>query len=362
MKKIIFLDRDGTIIREPANEQIDSFEKLEFLPGVISNLSKICKETDYELVMVTNQDGLGTALHPEKNFWPPHNMMLKILETEGVDFLEILIDKSLPEDNALTRKPQTGLLKHYIDGNYDLKNSFVIGDRITDIELAQNLNANAIFISEKIDKRAVLTTRDWDEIYEFLVKQPRKIELIRKTKETEVVLSLNLDGTGKAKISTGIGFFNHMLLQICKHGEFDISISVKGDLDVDEHHSIEDTALILGKAFKLVLGSKKGIQRYGFLLPMDDSLAQVAVDFGGRPFLVWNANFKREKVGDMPTEMFSHFFKSFSNSAKCNINIKADGDNEHHKIEAIFKAFAKAVKMAVLRTGSREIPSTKGTL
>jgi imidazoleglycerol-phosphate dehydratase / histidinol-phosphatase len=362
-KKVLFIDRDGTIVIEPPIDyQLDSLEKLEFYPGVFQGLGKIVKELDYELVMVTNQDGLGTDSFPEETFWPSHNKMLKAFENEGIVFSDILIDKSFPEDNAPTRKPRTGLLNKYIHGDYDLENSYVLGDRETDIELAQNLGAKGIFISNNKLDSAILTTESWEEIYQYLKSKPREGEVHRKTNETDIKIYLNLDGSGKSSIHTGIGFFDHMLEQISKHGNIDLNINVNGDLEIDEHHTIEDVALTLGETFLNALGSKKGIERYGFLLPMDDCLAQVGIDFGGRPWLVWDADFKREMIGEMPSEMFMHFFKSFSDTAKCNLNIKAEGDNEHHKIEAIFKAFAKSIKMAVSKTNNYSIPSTKGTL
>ena len=362
MKKVLFIDRDGPLVIEPPEDyQLDSLEKLEFYPGVFQNLAKIASELDFELVMVTNQDGLGTDSFPEETFWPAHDKMMLAFENEGVKFSEVLIDKSFPEDNAETRKPRTGLLQKYIHGSYDLEKSFVIGDRLTDVELASNLGAQGILISEEQSNEAVLTTTSWKEIYEFLKGQPRTAEVRRKTNETDISIRINLDGTGKAEIDTGIGFFDHMLEQIARHGNLDLNIKVSGDLDIDEHHTIEDTAITLGEVFNEALGSKKGIERYGFLLPMDESLAQVAIDFGGRPWLVWDAEFTREKIGEMPTEMFYHFFKSFTDSARANLNIKVEGDNEHHKIEAIFKAFAKSIKMAVAQTGGG-IPSTKGSL
>ncbi|CAG5081337.1 bifunctional histidinol-phosphatase/imidazoleglycerol-phosphate dehydratase HisB [Parvicella tangerina] len=361
-KKVLFIDRDGTLVIEPPIDyQLDSFEKLEFYPGVFRNLSKIVEELDYELVMVTNQDGLGTDSFPENTFWPAQNKIIQAFKNEGVTFSAILIDKSFPEDNAPTRKPRTGLLNEYIYGDYDLENSYVIGDRETDIELAKNLGAQGIFIGKNAED-AVLATENWSEIYAYLKSKPRIGSVTRKTKETQIEVTVNLDGNGKKAINTGLGFFDHMLEQIVKHGNIDLSIDVKGDLFVDEHHTIEDTALALGAAFKDALGSKKGIERYGWLLPMDDCLAQVALDFGGRPWIEWDAQFSREKIGDCPTEMFFHFFKSFSDAAMCNLNIKAEGENEHHKIEAIFKGFAKAIKMAVQKTGNYSIPSTKGTL
>ncbi|MFV0529872.1 MAG: bifunctional histidinol-phosphatase/imidazoleglycerol-phosphate dehydratase HisB [Flavobacteriales bacterium] len=362
MKKVLFIDRDGTLVIEPPIDyQLDNLEKLEFYPGVFQWLSKIVTELDYELVMVTNQDGLGTESFPEDTFCPAQNKIIQAFKNEGILFKEVLIDKSFPEDNAPTRKPRTGLLNSYIYGNYDLTNSYVIGDRATDIELATNLKAKGIYIGEK-NEEAVLCTKSWNDIYNFLKSVPRKASIIRKTKETTIEITVNFDGSGQSKLDTGIGFFDHMLEQIAKHGNMDLEIIVKGDLDVDEHHTIEDVGITLGDAFLQALGNKKGIERYGFLLPMDDCLAQVAIDFGGRPWLVWEADFKREMIGKMPTEMFMHFFKSFSDSAKCNLNIKAEGENEHHKIEAIFKAFAKAVKKAISKTDHYNIPSTKGIL
>ena len=362
MKKVLFIDRDGTLVIEPPLDyQLDSLEKLEYYPGVFQGLSKIVAELDYELVMVTNQDGLGTSSFPEDTFWPAHNKMLQAFKNEGIEFSEILIDRSFPEENAPTRKPNTGLLNKYIFGDYDLENSYVVGDRATDIELAKNLKSKSVFIGDS-NEMATLSTTNWNEIYQFLKAIPRKVEINRKTKETDIKVELNLDGSGKGSFSTGIGFFDHMLEQISKHGNIDLNIDVKGDLEIDEHHTIEDVALTLGDAFLQALGSKKGIERYGFLLPMDECLAQVAIDFGGRPWLVWEANFEREMIGEMPTEMFMHFFKSFTDAAKCNLNIKAEGENEHHKIEAIFKAFAKAIKMAKMKTENYSIPSTKGIL
>ena len=363
MKKALFIDRDGTIVIEPpVDYQLDSLEKLEFYPGVFSNLSKIAQELDFELVMVTNQDGLGTDSFPEDTFWPTHNKVLKAFENEGVVFDEILIDRSFPEDMAPTRKPRTGLLNKYIYGDYDLANSYVIGDRETDIELGENLGAQGIFIGDSCSRETALTTTSWAEIYNFLTAIPRKVSNRRKTKETDIEITVDLDGTGVNEISTGLGFFDHMLEQIAKHGGIDLTVKVDGDLEIDEHHTIEDVAITLGETFAQALGSKKGIERYGFLLPMDDCLSQVAIDFGGRPWLVWEADFKREMIGEMPTEMFMHFFKSFSDGAKCNLNIKAEGENEHHKIESIFKGFAKAIKMAVRKTGEKTIPSTKGVI
>jgi len=378
MKKVLFIDRDGTIVLEPENYQLDSLEKLEFYPQSFQYLAKIANELDYELAMVTNQDGLGTDSFPEDTFWPTQNFILKAFENEGVLFDEIFVDRSFPEDNAPTRKPRTGMLIKYIDNpEYDLANSFVLGDRLTDVELAKNLGAKAIFMNmtdgigsneisskrEVLDDTIILQTTDWKRIYEFLKLEARSASITRKTNETDIFIDLNLDGTGKSKIETGIAFFDHMLDQIARHGQMDLGVLVKGDLEVDEHHTIEDTAIALGEVFAKALGNKLGIERYGFCLPMDDCLAQVAIDFGGRNWLVWEAEFKREMVGKMPTEMFYHFFKSFSDGAKANINIKAEGTNEHHKIEAIFKAFAKAIKVAVKRDTEKMIlPSTKGML
>jgi len=364
-KKVLFIDRDGTIIVEPPEDyQVDSLEKLEFVPRAISNLRKIADELDYRLVMVTNQDGLGTDAFPEETFWPAHNKMLRILENEGIKFDEILIDRSFEHENKPTRKPGIALLTHYLEGDYDLNNSFVIGDRATDVQLAHNLGTKAIRIHDQKDENAELTTSDWDEIFRYLQLPPRKADISRKTRETNIRVSVNLDGSGQTNIHTGISFFDHMLDQLGKHSNLDLEIFVEGDLDVDEHHTIEDTALALGEAFLLALDDKKGTNRYGFVLPMDDALAQVALDFGGRPWLVWDATFKREKIGEMPTEMFYHFFKSFSDTSKCNLNVKVEGTNEHHKIEAIFKAWAKAIKMAVQRNVNEldALPSTKGKL
>lgn len=363
MKKVLFIDRDGTIIQEPEDEQVDSFEKLEFLPGAISNLKKIASEMDFELVMVTNQDGLGTDSFPEDTFWPVQNKMLTILSRECVKFDEIIIDRTFPEDNAPTRKPGIALLKRYINGKYELTNSYVIGDRKTDVQFAKNLKCKAILISDKKNKDADLTTDSWDDIYNFLKYPPRIQTVERTTKETSIQLEINLDGQGKSKIKSGIGFFDHMLELFAKHSGCDLIAKIKGDLHVDEHHMVEDTAIVLGKAIAKALGDKRGIERYGFLLPMDESLAQVAIDFSGRGEFVWKAKFKREMVGEMPTELFYHFFKSFSYSARCNLHIKVSGKNEHHKIEAIFKAFARAIKMAIHRDPkSNEIPSSKGII
>ncbi len=376
-QKVLFIDRDGTIIKETTDEQIDAFEKMTFYPKVFTWLGKIAQELNYELVMITNQDGLGTSVFPEESFWPVHNFIIKSFENEGVVFSKIFLDRSFPEDNKDTRKPGTGLLTEYFSDDYDLENSFVIGDRLTDMELAKNLGAKGIFINDntnlgegetsvsdqELDTFMALESNDWQKIYEFLKGKDRVATLSRKTNETDIQITLNLDGSGKSTMNTGIAFFDHMLEQIARHGHMDLEISVQGDLEVDEHHTIEDTAIALGEVFAKALGTKLGIERYGFCLPMDDCLAQVAIDFGGRNWLVWEAEFKREMIGKMPTEMFFHFFKSFTDGAKANLNIKAEGINEHHKIEAIFKAFAKAIKAAVKQDKEKMIlPSTKGML
>lgn len=376
-QKILFIDRDGTMVKEPADEVVNSFEKIVFYPKCLSFLSKIARELDYKLVMVTNQDGLGTAVYPENTFWPVHNFIMQTFENEGVIFDKVFIDRTFPHENATTRKPKIGLLTEYLSDAYDLKNSFVIGDRLTDVELAKNLGCNAIFINdntflgtteieskkEELQNFILLESNNWEQIYTFLKLENRTASIARKTNETDINIVLNLDGTGKSDIKTGLPFFDHMLDQIARHGQMDLNIQVIGDLQVDEHHTIEDTAIALGEVFAKALGNKLGIERYGFCLPMDDCLAQVALDFGGRNWLVWDADFKREKIGEMPTEMFFHFFKSFSDGAKANLNIKADGTNEHHKIEAIFKAFAKAIKAAVKQDPEKMIlPSTKGLL
>jgi imidazoleglycerol-phosphate dehydratase / histidinol-phosphatase len=373
MKKVLFIDRDGTLIHEPAEDpQIDSLDELKFIPGVFTWLGKIARETDYELVMVTNQDGLGTASFPEETFWPVQHMIINTLAGEGIHFKEIHIDGSLPHENKPTRKPGIGMLGKYFSDEYDLKDSIVIGDRLTDIEMAKNLGATGILLNdgslkEKLNEKelnsvCLLITNTWKDIYEAVL--PGRLSHVqRTTKETDINVSVKLNGAGKSNIQTGLGFFDHMLDQLARHGLVDLEITVKGDLHIDEHHTIEDTGLALGEAFSKALGDKRGIERYGFCLPMDDCLAQVTIDFGGRPWLVWEAEFKRERIGEMPTEMFFHFFKSFSDTARCNLNIKAEGTNEHHKIEAIFKAFAKAVKMAVRKDPfNDQLPSTKGTL
>lgn len=382
MKKVLFLDRDGTLILEPADYQIDSLEKLRYYPGVFTWLGRIVRECGYTLVMVTNQDGLGTASFPEENFWPAQQAMLEALAGEGITFESVHIDRSFPQDNAPTRKPRTGMLTSYLAtdsaGNplWDLANSFVIGDRLTDVELAYNLGAKAIWLyndptlglgeatgdEHRFERTIALQTTSWEEVYRFLRLQSRTARVQRTTHETDILVELDLDGSGKADISTGIGFFDHMLHQISRHAGVNLRIQVKGDLEVDEHHTVEDTALALGEAFHQALADKVGLARYGFALPMDDTLARVAIDFGGRPWLIWKAKFKREKIGDMPTEMFYHFFKSFADAARCNLYIKAQGDNEHHKIEAIFKALARAVRMAIRRDPDGLLPSTKGAL
>lgn len=379
MKKVLFIDRDGTLINEaPPTYQVDSFDKLGFYPGMFTWMNKIATELDFELVMVSNQDGLGTASYPENTFWPIQQFVLKSLENENIIFSNIHIDRTFPADNAPTRKPNTGMLTGYLDNEeYDIAGSYVIGDRITDVQLAKNLGCKAIWLNNDANLGAAelsdtqsdlqtvisLETTNWKAVYEFLKLGQRIIQHERNTNETKISLSLNLDGNGRANIDTGLHFFNHMLEQLSRHSGIDMTLNVNGDLHIDEHHTIEDTGIALGEAFALALGNKKGIERYGFTLPMDDCLAQVAIDFGGRNWLVWEADFKREKVGDMPTEMFFHFFKSFSDAAKCNINIKAEGGNEHHKIESIFKAWAKAIKAAVKRdANNQQLPSTKGIL
>jgi len=369
MKKALFIDRDGTIIREPKDFQVDSFEKLRFMPGAITNLARIAADLDYELVMVTNQDGLGTASFPTERFQPVHDFMMSVLDDEGVHFSDVLIDRSFAHENLPSRKPNTGMLGSYLSGGYDLANSYVIGDRPTDVELAANLGAQAIFIRSqhfevpRDEGRPLIEASSWAEIYELLKRPHRRAMIERKTSETNISVELDLDGQGKARIDTGLAFFDHMLEQVARHASFDLSIKASGDLHIDEHHTIEDVGIVLGEAFSNALQDKRGMERYGFVLPMDDSLAQVAIDFGGRSWVVWDAEFRREMIGKMPTEMFFHFFKSFSDKAGCNLNIKAEGTNEHHKIEAIFKAFARAVKMAVRRDKLHEsVPSTKGVV
>ncbi len=363
MKKVLFIDRDGTILIEPPDEQVDSFAKMRFLPGVISALHKITAETDYELVLVSNQDGLGTRFLPEKKFWPVHNFMLQVLADENIHFSDVLIDRTFPDDRAPTRKPGTGMLKKYMKGKYDLSNSYVIGDRLTDIQLAKNLGCQAILINKKNNKDAALTTTDWYNVYEFLAGKPRQAVVNRKSGETDITVRLNMDGSGKYRIRCRLGFLKHMLELFSRHSGFDLDMNIKGDLRVDEHHTVEDTAIVLGMALKQALRDKQGMQRYGFVLPMDEALAQVAVDLGGRSALVWKVKFKREKIGDVPTEMFYHFFKSFSDQADFNLYIRAEGENEHHKIEAIFKAMARALRMAVHRDlQGKLLPSTKGLL
>ena len=375
MKRALFIDRDGTLVIEPpVDYQLDSLEKLVFYPKVFRNLYFIRKQLDFEFVMVTNQDGLGTDSFPEDTFWPAHDKMLKTLEGEGIRFDDILIDRSFPEENSPNRKPRTGMLGRYLSGEYDLANSYVIGDRLTDMQLAANLGAKGIWLRPDDDEARqlltentaispVLITDDWDRITEYLFAGERRATIRRTTQETDMCVEVNRDGHGRTEISTGLGFFDHMLDQIGKHSGIDLTVRVKGDLEVDEHHTIEDTAIALGEALLKALGDKRGIERYGYCLPMDDCLCSVALDFGGRPWLVWDAAFHREKVGDMPTEMFLHFFKSLSDAARMNLNIKAEGTNEHHKIEGIFKALARSIKMAIRRDIYRyELPSTKGAL
>jgi imidazoleglycerol-phosphate dehydratase/histidinol-phosphatase len=381
MKRVLFIDRDGTLINEaPPTYQLDSFDKLTFYPHMFEYMRKIARETDFELVMVSNQDGLGTASFPEDTFWPLHNLVMKSLEGEGIRFSEVLIDRTYPSQNAPTRKPGTGMFTSYLNNpEYDIPNSYVIGDRITDIQLAKNLGCKGIWLNNEPALGAaeitdhinalhesgtiVLETKDWQAVYDYLKPGQRKVIHERNTKETEIKIELNIDGQGKANIITGLGFFDHMLEQIARHGKLDLTIRADGDLHIDEHHTIEDTGIALGETFAMALADKRGMERYGFALPMDDAEAKALIDFGGRSWLVWNAEFKRERVGEMPTEMFFHFFKSFSDAAKCNLNIECRGDNEHHKIEAIFKAFAKAIRMAVKRDPfSNYLPSTKGVL
>jgi imidazoleglycerol-phosphate dehydratase/histidinol-phosphatase len=365
MRKALFIDRDGTILVEPQpSQQIDSLAKFAFVPGAISALSRIARELDYELIIVSNQDGLGTASFPEETFWPAHQLMLDVLAGEGVRFAAQHIDRSFPLEQLPTRKPGTGMLSYYLDpvNGYDLANSYVIGDRATDVELALNLGCQSILLASEVHLQASFRTTDWEALYLFLRLPARISEVERTTNETQIEIRLNLDGTGQTTINTGLGFFDHMLEQLGRHSGVDLHISVKGDLHIDEHHTVEDTALALGTAFAQALGDKRGLARYGFLLPMDEALAQAAVDFSGRPWLVWNADFRREKIGDMPTELFFHFFKSFTDNARCTLNIRCEGDNEHHKIEAIFKAVAKAMRMALQREAINAIPSTKGIL
>lgn len=379
MKRVLFIDRDGTIINEaPPTYQLDAFEKLSFYPGVFTYLGRIANELDYELVIVTNQDGLGTPAFPEETFWPLHKLVMKSMEGEGIYFSEVLIDRSFPHENLPTRKPGTGLCANYLNNDaYDLANSFVIGDRITDVQLAKNLGAKAIWLNqdpglglteitdkaEDLADTIALETRTWEDIYRFLKIGLRKVSHQRNTNETKIKIELNLDGTGKASIDTGIGFFDHMVDQIARHGKLDLNLQTRGDLHIDEHHTIEDTAIALGEAFARALADKRGLERYGFALPMDDAEARVLIDFGGRSWLVWNCHFSREKIGGMPTEMVYHFFKSFSDAAACNLNIYCAGQNEHHKVEAIFKAFARAIRMAVKRDPlSNHLPTTKGML
>lgn len=375
MKKVLFIDRDGTLVKEPPIDfQLDAFEKLEFVPGVFKGMKLITDKLDYELAMVTNQDGLGTSSFPENTFWPVHNFMMKAFENEGINFDEVFIDPTLPEENAPTRKPGTAMLTKYMKGDYDLENAYVIGDRLTDVQLAKNLGCKAILFqnleagtqmlesTDLVDVTAKITD-SWDDVFELLFAGTRTAEVIRSTKETDIVVKVDLDGSKKVEVSTGLNFFDHMLDQIGKHAGIGLNIQTKGDLQVDEHHTMEDTALALGEAIRKAIGDKRGIERYGYCLPMDESLATVAIDFGGRPWFMWDVKFKREYIGDTPTEMFKHFFKSFSDTALCNLNIKVEGENEHHKIEGIFKAFAKSIKMAIRRdVFNYDLPSTKGVL
>ena len=379
MKRILFIDRDGTLIKEaPPTYQIDSFDKLVFYPHMFEYMGRIARELDYELVMITNQDGLGSSSFPEDTFWPVHNFVMKALEGEGIFFSNVLIDRTLAVENAFTRKPNIGMAVPYMKNKgFDIENSFVIGDRITDVQLAKNLGCRAIWLNndpnlgaqeiaggvDELDKTVALETSEWKEVYHFLKSGLRQVVHERNTHETQIRIDLNIDGSGKSQIITGLGFFDHMLDQIARHGKMDLTIRANGDLHIDEHHTIEDTGIALGEAFSKALSDKRGMARYGFALPMDDAEAKVLIDFGGRSWLVWNAEFSREKIGDVPTEMFFHFFKSFSDAARCNLNIECRGDNEHHKIEAIFKAFAKAIRMAVTKDPiSNYLPSTKGVL
>lgn len=370
MKKVLFIDRDGTLVLEPNDEQVDSLEKIEFYPGVFQYLGRIAAELDYDMVMVTNQDGLGTEAFPEDIFWPAQNKIIQAFKNEGVTFSNVFIDRHYPDDNAPTRKPGTAMLVDYLNGDFDLAGSYVIGDRITDLELARNLGAKGILLAgpltdipEKFKPSLGLKTDSWAEIYGFLKASPRKATISRTTRETQILVELDLDGEGDSETNTGIAFFDHMLDQLAKHSSSNLKVWVKGDLEIDEHHTVEDTAIVLGQAFDQALGDKKGIERYGYCLPMDDCLAQVAIDFGGRSWIEWKVEFRREMIGKMPTEMFYHFFKSFTDHAKCNLNVQAEGVNEHHKIEAIFKAFAKSIKMAKVRDlESNQLPTTKGAL
>ncbi len=379
MKKVLFIDRDGTIIKEyPPTYQIDSLAKVAFYPFAFKYLGKIAQEMEYELVMVSNQDGLGTQAFPESDFWPAHNLVVTSFENEGVFFKEQLIDRSYPDEHLSTRKPGIGMFTNYLNNpDYDIQNSYVIGDRITDVQLAKNLGCKALWLNnnsslggaevrdsvEELRKIVAVETTHWKDFYDFLKRETRVVKHVRKTAETEITIELNLDGSGTAAINTGLHFFDHMLDQIARHGLIDLTVDVKGDLEIDEHHTIEDTGLALGDAMLKALGDKRGIERYGFALPMDEAEAKVLLDFGGRPWIIWNADFHRERVGDVPTEMFFHFFKSFSDAAKCNLHVECRGDNEHHKIEAVFKAFAKAIKMAVKKDPLKNyLPSTKGSL
>lgn len=372
MRKVLFIDRDGTLIVEPPDQQIDSLEKLAFIPGAITALARIARSGTYELVMVTNQDGLGTSRFPEETFWPAHTKMLDTLRGEGITFSEVLIDRSLPEENKPTRKPGTGLLTAYLDGSVDLSNSYVIGDRLTDLQLAVNLGSRGILLTkpeqgtvnleDTLSASCALVTSQWDAIADQVLGRLRRASVSRTTRETKIEVALSLNDAAPSRIQTVLGFFDHLLDQLARHGNLSLQLQTQGDLHVDEHHTVEDTALALGEAFRQALADKRGLTRYGFCLPMDDCLAQVAIDFGGRPWLVWDAEFRREKIGDLPTELFPHFFKSFSDAAACNLNIRVEGVNEHHKIESIFKAFARAIRMAVADDRTDTLPTTKGML
>ena len=374
MRRYLFIDRDGTLVHEPEDEQVDSFEKIWYLPGIFTHLGRIVRQLDYELVMVTNQDGLGTVAHPEENFWPVHNRILETMAQEGIRFVEVLIDKSCAREGLDTRKPGTGMVRHYLDGSSDLMNSYVIGDRLTDVELAKNMGCGAILLERpkakgqrpkakvQSPKGVTFVAGDWKEIADYLIRNEKRAVVERKSRETQIHVEVSLYGSGQSDCSTGIGFFDHMIDQLARHSGADLTVEVQGDLHVDEHHTVEDTALVLGQAFRQAWGNLKGMQRYGFVLPMDDSEASVSIDLGGRPFLVWDAVFKREKVGKLPTELLPHFFRSFADGARATIHIHANGDNEHHKIEAIFKAVAKSLKQAWTSSGTDELPSTKGVI
>ncbi len=369
MNRYLFIDRDGTLVREPADEQVDSFEKIRYMPGLFTHLGRISRELDYQLVLVSNQDGLGTSAHPESAFWPVQHRIMEAMEEEGIVFKECLFDRSFPGEGLDSRKPGTGLVRHYMNGEADLARSFVIGDRLTDAELAKNMGCRAILIDgdrvkgwERLGEQIALVAREWAEIANYLIRTERSAVVRRSSRETDIRVELELYGTGRSEIDTGLGFYDHMLDQLARHSGADLKVSCKGDLRVDEHHTVEDTALVLGQAFRQAWGDLKGMNRYGFVLPMDDAEASVSIDLGGRPFLKWETEFSRERVGDLPTELFPHIFRSFADGARCTLHIKASGDNEHHKIEAIFKALARALRQALTRTGGEEVPSTKGTI